>query len=217
MSQLRRVQFCPHCSNSAPLRLEFVHFCEDTFPSANKVVDGAPGTFYLAICETCNQPLLFHRYYGLERDFAEPEPDPDLALSLLWPKDNAWTYELPESVRETYEEAYRIKNVAPNAFAVQIRRALESLCEDRGIKQGSLQMRLQELVSKGELPPVLAEMTDVLRAIGNIGAHASDRKVRHGQVSAIDEFFRAVVEYVYIAPNRIQSFKKQLVHLDSRS
>jgi len=37
--------------------------------------------------------------------------------------------------------------------------------------------------------------------------------VRHGQVSAIDEFFRAVVEYVYVAPSKVQSFRKQLEQL----
>jgi hypothetical protein len=38
-------------------------------------------------------------------------------------------------------------------------------------------------------------------------------EVRHGQVSTIDEFFRAVVEYVYVAPSKVQSFRKQLEQL----
>ena len=47
--------------------------------------------------------------------------------------------------------------------------------------------------------PTLAEMSDVLRLIGNIGAHHGSAPVHPWQVHAIDNFFRAVVEYVYVA------------------
>jgi hypothetical protein len=73
---------------------------------------------------------------------------------------------------------------------------------------------LSELARRGDLPPVLAEMTDVLRLLGNMGAHASDQPVKASQVDALDEFFRAVIEYIYIAPDRLRRFQKRLKVFD---
>ncbi len=113
-------------------------------------------------------------------------------------------------MRECYDEASRIKTLAPNAFAVQIRRALEALCDDRGATASNLQKRLESLVKKGEIPPVLAEMTAIVRLLGNVGAHPSEERVRPTDTWVIDDFFRAVIEYVYVAPSRVKEFRNRL-------
>jgi hypothetical protein len=76
--------------------------------------------------------------------------------------------------------------------------------------KGSLFERLNGLVENNEIPPVLSEMSDVIRLIGNIGAHASQQNVKPGHVKIIDEFFRAIIEYVYVAPQKIMKLKNQL-------
>jgi len=73
-----------------------------------------------------------------------------------------------------------------------------------------LQQKLEALVNKAEIPPTLAEMSDVLRLVGNIGAHAEDLSVPSSLVEPIDSFFRAIIEYVYIAPERIARVQQQL-------
>lgn len=107
-------------------------------------------------------------------------------------------------------EAHRIKESAPNAFAVQIRRALEAVCDDRGIAAGQLYKRVADLVQKGIVPQVFGEAADLLRAVGNIGAHAGTAGVHPWLVSAVDELFRAVVEYVYVAPKKVEDFRQRL-------
>jgi hypothetical protein len=145
-------------------------------------------------------------------------PDEQFHLTkLLWPESGVSHESIPEKVSTIYEEAARIKNIAPNAFAVQIRRALEAVCEDRGAQKKVLQAMLKELSDRHEIPPVLAEMTDVLRLLGNIGAHAADQSVRPSQVYALDEFFRAVVEYVYIAPSKLKEFRERLEKIKSKT
>ncbi len=114
---------------------------------------------------------------------------------------------VPERIRAAYEEASRIREIAPNAFAVQIRRALEALCEDRGAKGRNLSARIEDLSKKGELPSALVQITDVMRLVGNIGAHGVGESVHPLQVYAIDDFFKVVVEYVYVAPAKLQEFK----------
>jgi hypothetical protein len=203
---IRNVAFCPHCGNRAPQRL--VH--RQDFRTSGYYLDGRrdqsdyEAAYFVAACETCHEVLVY---------LAEAHIPPDLQFSetdLMWPDPGHLPRSVPEAIRNCYEEAARIKSLAPNAFAVQIRRALEALCEDRGQSAGSLHQRLQKLAATGEIPSVLAEMTDVLRLLGNLGAHASTQPVRPGHVRAIDEFFRAVIEYVYIAPGKIREFRERL-------
>jgi hypothetical protein len=52
-------------------------------------------------------------------------------------------------------------------------------------------------------------MTDVLRLFGNMGSH-DNLSVAPEYVDVIDDFSRAVVEYVYVAPYRVNEVRMQL-------
>ena len=203
------VGFCPHCGNTTPQSLKYFHeFHTYGFHAdGSKTEDELPAAYYIASCGTCNDILLY---------YSEIQPVPrDMFIyaDLIWPKEEYLPATVPERVRNFYLEAARIKRIAPNAFAVQIRRGIEAVCDDRGIKQGPLNKRLKQLSSKGELPTLLSDMTNILRIVGNIGAHSSEREVRPIQVNAIDEFFRAIVEYVYVAPGKLEAFRNRLSEL----
>src|SRR5207244_12819413 len=115
-----------------------------------------------------------------------------------------------EKSRRIYDGAAKIKRRSADAFANQSRRALEALCNDRGADANNLAQKLRQLSERSEIPLVLAEMTDILRLIGNIGSHNDDISVGPEFVDVIDDFFRAVVEYVYIAPHRVEQVRQEL-------
>jgi hypothetical protein len=129
---------------------------------------------------------------------------------LLYPSKVELDESVPDTVKSSYDEALRISNIAPNAFAVMLRKALEAICIDRGVTQGNLHSRLQELARRGELPATLAEMTSILRILGNVGAHPDEQSITIPLTWGMKEFFRAVVEYVYVAPNKIKKFKDRM-------
>jgi len=207
MTETINVAFCPHCSNTAPQRLIHVQ----PYRSYGYNLDGSKTdddilacAYFVAECLTCREILLY---------LAEGDIPPDgsfVDAGLHWPAPGLLDESVPDSVRRCYAEAALIKNLAPNGFAGQIRRALEALCQDRTATGRTLHDRLRWLVEKGEIPPVLAEMTDILRLIGNIGVHSSDVQVQHGHVGPIDEFFRAIIEYVYVAPKKISKLRDSL-------
>lgn len=202
METIHCVAFCPHCGNRAPQRLIHTHdYLGKGYSRDGGVDNNIPCTYHVAVCETCNEILVYHVFMTIveDKDFHRAD--------LVWPDPGVLHQSVPKAIAECYVEAARIKNLAPNAFAVQIRRALEALCDDRSAKKGALQLRLQDLVSRGEIPPVLAEMTDVLRLLGNIGAHAADQSIKPGHVLAIDDFFRVIIEYVYVAPSKLKEFR----------
>jgi len=201
----RRVLYCPHCGNRTPQRL--IHrqrYYERSWYVTTGKEDRDPWSTFVAVCETCDHILLYENVGDMLND------DEFEKAELKYPKSGRLTIDVPQTIREVYDEAARIKEIAPNAFAVQIRRALEALCEDRAAKGHSLAEKLKDLSARAEIPPVLAEMTDVLRLIGNIGAHGISESVHPLQASAIDEFFKAVIEYVYVAPAKLRTFKKEM-------
>jgi hypothetical protein len=155
-------------------------------------------------CQTCGDIAV---YQGIDN-----ERDTE---KLVYPSDVTLDESVPSVVASNYNEAKRVQTASPNAFAVLIRRALEAMCDDRGTKPGVLQKRLAELSAKGEIPPKLAEMTSVLRELGNAGAHNSKQSVKVPQTWAMDRFFQTVVEYVYVAPHKLEEFKESLKKMKS--
>lgn len=185
-----RVAFCPHCGNTAPqVAKQWMRTADPDLLMA------------LAQCQTCSGVLLYrHTQY-----FGHTE-----GVELVWPAPGDLHKAVPDAVKKIYAEAAKIKRLAPNGFANQIRRALEAVCKDRNATKRTLAENLQELADRGEMPPTLAEMTVVLRQLGNIGSHLGDEDIHPSYVEPLDDFFRAIVEYVYIAPHKISEFKKQL-------
>ena len=202
---IRKVLFCPHCCNSAPQRLIHTqHYMEKSWSVSSGEEDMFPCSTFVAVCETCGQVLL---YYNPGDQFEEKEFHYG---SLEFPKSGHLPSSVPEVISKAYEEAYRIRAIAPNAFAVQIRRALEAVCVDRGETKGNLATKLKNLSNKGEIPPVLSEASDILRLLGNIGAHGLSESVHPLQAYALDDFFRVIIEYLYIAPSKIEDFRARI-------
>lgn len=204
--EVRRVAYCPHCGNRAPQRLIHTQrYLERTWlGSDGEEADPTPWSTFIAVCETCDKVLL---YDNLGDQTNETHFD---SCELDYPQSARLHISVPQRIANVYEEASRIKEIAPNAFAVQIRRALEAVCEDRGVEKGTLQKKLNKLAKSGEIPPLLAEASEVLRLLGNIGAHGTEESVHPLLATAIDDFFRAIVEYTYVAPSKLKDFKSRV-------
>ena len=212
MENIRQVGFCPHCGNKSPQKLIHIQSTNDTgwIIEDDEEYD-LTVVYFVASCETCNHILVYRAIEDI------PDDKFFTFANLEYPELGELHVAVPKMVSKIYSEALRIKSLAPNAFAVQIRRALEALCEDRGAKSGVLQKMLNDLSSKGEIPSTLMEATDLLRLLGNIGAHATEDTVQPWQVRTIDEFFRTVVEYVYVAPSKIKEFRESMSKFKSKT
>lgn len=205
---IRRVAYCPHCGNTAPQRLitrqPYFERAWTVGGPPDEKADLAPWSSFVASCETCHQILVYDNP-GDSFDAVE-----FTSGTLVYPKHDTLSKSVPEIIVKVYSEAVRIKQISPNAFAGQIRRALEALCKDRSAPGRTLQESLKHLADSGEIPPRLAEVSSLLRILGNMGVHAGTESVHPLHVNAIDEFFRAIVEYIYIAPAKLKQFEASL-------
>lgn len=210
MEEDRRVAFCSHCGNESTQQKIF------QYDTATKIWDDvrenllgeSPCTYFLATCETCRLPLLYH--IGEDTGVADSTASEFQSAELVWPQSCDLDYVVPDIVAHCYRTAARLRESDPNAYALQVRRALEALCDDRGADKGTLQNRLQQLAFRNEIPRVLAEMGELLRVLGNVGAHDHQHHLSASDARVIDEFFRTIIDYVYLYPSRIGRFRAQL-------
>lgn len=201
---------CPHCGNRAPH--EYLH--DEVVTWAERLEDFDDHLFEhrrwaLLRCQTCGEASLHSKYLTT----GDPTSDPVEAyhvheLELIWP-DMRLPESVPETVRSTYREALRVKHHSANAFANQIRKSLEAVCEDRGAEGNNLHNMLGNLEAEGHLPSQLGEMTDLIRIVGNAGSHADRIDVGEQFVEPIDDFFRTAVRYIYELPNQIEELKAE--------
>jgi len=120
---------------------------------------------------------------------------------------------LPKQVRAAYEAALRIRGIDPNAFAVLLGRVLDHVCQDRGAGGKTLNERLNELAARGEIPQNLADMAHRLRDLRNVGAHADLGELTATEIPILDDLCRAILEYVYSAPELISRVERRLNEL----
>lgn len=117
---------------------------------------------------------------------------------------------VPTDVVNSYSEAKKVKNISPLAFVTLIRRSLEYVCMEKGAVGKDLNDKLKDLGKKEIIPQTLSKMSHVIRILGNIGAHADNTEIGKDEARIIDDFFVAVLEYVYIAPEKIKKVEKYL-------
>jgi hypothetical protein len=193
-----RVLVCPHCGAEASQRLSF-HHC----PRRNDEKRNRPyPVYWVAICQAYNELSIWgdeqsHGLVGFQCG----------NLTVVYPRKELLKGPVPERITRIYSEAQRIRELAPNGFSVLIRRALEAICDDKNVKDGPLAARLEQLVSQEQFPNSIAGITTVIRLIGNIGAHAGSLDVMPDQARMLDDFFRFVIEFVYVVPSRLADFK----------
>lgn len=203
---MEQIVTCPHCGNeTAHEILKIVETSEKAFStvSPDDFFD-FDITFYLTKCKTCFNISLF-------ADTEMDEKQGKLSeATICYPRQSYFGDEVPETITKTYKEARRIKNISPTSFAVMIRRGLEFLCIDNKAKGHTLDTQLEDLGKKGIIPRTLVEMGDTLRFLGNKGAHATNYEIGMTEVQAMDDFFIAMIEYVYIAPAKLDRLKEAI-------
>lgn len=194
---------CSHCGNRTILEVKAELTQKDEIEAWDGALIEIEGYYYLAQCRTCSGVSLF---YDWEID---GEPGNLKEAKRLYPKVRDLRG-VPKAIHDSYKEAKRVEKHSPTAFAILIRKSLEYLCKEQSAEGKNLKEQIDDLAKKGIIPATLARMASALRYFGNIGAHSSDIKIGAQEARTMDDFFVAVIEYVYIAPEKLEKLKKSL-------
>jgi hypothetical protein len=163
-------------------------------------------------CPTCEGLSLFGDYlqYPRTKAFAEKRLYPRGSMLLpakhLLGDPNC----VPKRTLAEYEQIWPLRFLAPTAFAISIRLLLEGICIEQQAQGNTLFKQLKDLVARGTFPGNFAEITDLVRQVGNLGAHSAATDIDVWDAELLDDFFRSIIEYVYIVPSKIARLKQRI-------
>lgn len=211
-SSASRVLECGHCGNRTPHAKAWQYEHLQLFEQLEEQDYLEPYTWVLYACGTCGGLNIYGSFYGVygDRDFARTRLHPKASLMLPPGHMISPSEPIPPRIVRLYEEVWPLRHRAPAAFVGQIRRLLEFVCAERNASGRTLFDKLSHLASQGVFPGYFADITDLLRVVGNMGAHATEEDLSVWDAELIDDFFRSVVDYVYVAPAKIRRMQERL-------
>jgi len=178
-------------------------------------------TWRVLECTLCERPTLVQELVSYHFDFDDVEGRVRKVESaetvILYPQAPTRTIliDLPQTVEKAYRTALDVQT-SPNAFAVLAGRTLEAACNHEKAPGRDLASKLNHLANSGHIPQTLGEMAQQLRLLRNLGAHDAEDEVNQDDVPIILDFLEAILEYLYIAPAKINAVKARLAKADEK-
>ncbi|MGP1351131.1 MAG: DUF4145 domain-containing protein [Hoylesella marshii] len=155
---------CPHCNAFSLMTFGVHHFEEDMItdvfgnPTLKNDFDYESYTYRneleIARCHSCGKKTIWIDDQYVYPNIVAEEVNPDL----------------PEPVKELYNEAGLIYNQSPRAACALLRLAIEKLCYELGETSDKINDNIAALVKKG-LSQKVQKALDLVRVIGNKAVH----------------------------------------------
>lgn len=197
---------CPYCKNKTLHRVLANHIYNDhVYFTYNGKKTEVTTCDYFVVCEGCNKPALYYTNDFLTDDFDSFEK-----VIMCHPNRDELNEFVPDEIKKIYSESGRILELSPSAYVTQIRKALEFICKREGAKNSTLKGKIKELVNKNILPGIISKIADKIRLIGNIGAHEIETDIKIPDAWILRDLFRAIVEYLYVIPNKIKRIEESV-------
>ncbi|MBK6621326.1 MAG: DUF4145 domain-containing protein [Saprospirales bacterium] len=118
---------------------------------------------FVAVCKKCNGIWIGSTLSG---DYGGSFGKGHRHIYYPTPNNNELPIEVPESIRSSYREAIKVKDVSSLSFAVMIRRSLEFVCNDKGANGKTLEKKIEDLYNKGLIPNQLFDLSTEVRKVG---------------------------------------------------
>lgn len=160
---------CPHCGAFAN------QFWSKGYHSADSGGFREISSFMYSACNHCGEKVLWHNQKMIFPDTGgAPMPNPDL----------------PEDLKNDYEEARTVLNKSPRGSAALLRLCIQKLCKHLGEPGKDINADIGNLVKKG-LPVKVQQSLDIVRVIGNDCVHP-------GQMDLTDDTETATKLFVLV-------------------
>ena len=143
---------CPHCGT-----LSLMHYQKIEYNGYNVRVSDfmkIDSMIKIASCQNCHKHIIF-----IDSLYIYPE--------IVTEEANA---DMPEAVKQLYNEAGLIYNKSPRAACALLRLAIDRLCNELGETDRDINKNIGALVQKG-LSQSVQQALDVVRVVGNKAVH----------------------------------------------
>jgi Domain of unknown function (DUF4145) len=227
---------CRHCGNFAPMNIvanyflltepesvyEYSYYPEECGdPHTNKInieyaveynpddYDDAPNAgcdYSLLLCLACKEVTLRK---SCQHDFMDLETI-EMGIETLYPPQGLELSYLPSAIQKAYKAALKARSINVDAYAILLGSTLDMVCEERKAEGKNIYEKLKFLAENGEIPNNLVEVVHKIRQLRNVGAHEPFKGLTSKEIPVLDDLIRAILEYLYVAPNLA---RKAVMHL----
>ena len=143
---------CPHCNTVSQMERDGHYFQSDKKSKSGILVISNRLTIHR--CQCCGKKIIWIDDEYIYPDIVAEEANQDM----------------PEPVKQLYDEAALIYNKSPRAACALLRLAIDRLCNCLGENDRDINKNIGALVSKG-LPKEVQKALDVVRVVGNKAVH----------------------------------------------
>lgn len=202
---------CLHCGATTVLRIraEYTYALTPEDYGGSKDIERV--TWSLLQCLECLRPTLVQADQVSHRVDRHEWQAKVTSMQSLYPGETKVPSSIPEHIRKLYAEAISVKLLSPSSCAVLVRRTLEAVCQHEHATGHTLAEKLRNLAASGKIPQTLADIAFHLKQLGNLGAHFdADDNVTTEDMPIILDFAGLFLEYLYVAPAKIQEVRDRL-------
>lgn len=144
---------CPHCNTLSQMQCDKHHFDSDKYRTRmNELLISNELTIHR--CQCCGKKILWIDDTYIYPDMVSEEANPDM----------------PNSVKQLYNEAALISNKSPRAACALLRLAVDKLCLELGETDRDINKNIGALVKRG-LSQDVQQALDIVRVVGNKAVH----------------------------------------------
>ena len=186
---------CPHCNTISQMFFEQHAFQSDFFSTKSGGLK-SNNVLYIAKCQCCGKKVIW-----IDDEYIYPD--------IIAEEANA---DMPDSVKQLYDEASLIYNKSPRAACALLRLAIDRLCNELGETDRDINKNIGALVRKG-LPQTIQQALDVVRVVGNKAVHPGQIVFDVDDKSTAIMLMRLlniIVERMITEPNEIDSLYQVL-------
>lgn len=144
---------CPHCNTLSQMQCDKHHFDSDKSRTRmSELLISNELTIHR--CQCCGKKILWIDDTYIYPDIVSEEANPDM----------------PNSVKQLYNEAALISNKSPRAACALLRLAVDKLCLELGETDRDINKNIGALVKRG-LSQDVQQALDIVRVVGNKAVH----------------------------------------------
>jgi hypothetical protein len=164
---------------------------------ANENSFGPKTDVFMATCSHCNQ-----QSYWREKSMIYP-------LTSSAPLPNT---DMPEDVKQDYQEARNIVNSSPRGAAALLRLAIQKLCVHLGESGENINNDIGSLVKKG-LPDRIQKALDSVRVVGNNAVHPGVLDLKDDVLTAhkLFAFVNMICDSMITQPKELDKFYSDVI------
>lgn len=188
---------CPHCGILSLMHYVNLYFDGSEFISLKEPdFSFRSNSVHIASCQNCEKKIIWIDNTYVYPDIVAEEANPDM----------------PDSVKQLYDEAGLIYNKSPRAACALLRLAIDRLCNELGETARDINKNIGALVSKG-LPEIVQQALDVVRVVGNKAVHPGQIAFDVDDINTaimLMQLLNLIVEKMITEPNKINSIYQAL-------